>query len=465
MSCKISDSGAHAAAMSLAELNALVRKAIGAALPATYWVRAETSDVRVNAASGHCYLEFIDKDERAGGQITAKARGIIWARTFQMIKPYFERETGQSFRSGLKVLVKVSIVFHEVYGYSLNVCDVDPSYTLGDLVRKRQEILLRLQREGILNLNKELPFPALPQRIAVVTSPTAAGLEDFCDQLAKNKEGFPFYIKLFPAVMQGEKTEESLIDALDRIFSYAGYFDVAVIIRGGGSTSDLSCFDSYLLAVNCAQFPLPIITGIGHERDDTVVDRVAHTRMKTPTAVASFLIECMSREAGRILALEDLITTEAAARLTREKAALQQCIATFPPLVESFLEKRRSRLLAMTVRLSVIPQGLLHRMETVAAYPLRIRRATEAMLARQATLVEAMPTRLRSAFDSLYAAHCRKLDMNGQFIKMASPEYILQRGYTLTVKDGKIIKHAGELAEGDEITIRFYDGERKGTII
>ena len=193
-------------AISLAALHALIRETINRTFPETYWIRAETSDVRVNVSSGHCYLEFIERDEQSG-QLAAKARGAIWARTFQILKPYFEQETGQIFRSGLKTLVNVSVVFHELYGYSLTVHDIDPSYTLGDLVRNRKEIILRLQREGIFDLNKELPFPSLPQRIAVITSPTAAGYEDFVDQLTRNNEGFPFYIKLFPAVMHGEKTE------------------------------------------------------------------------------------------------------------------------------------------------------------------------------------------------------------------------------------------------------------------
>ena len=309
-------------ALSLQELNFAIKEAINDALPQRCWVRAEMSDVRANASSGHCYLEFIDKDEKSG-QIVAKARGTIWARTFQMVKSYFEKETGQSFVSGLKVLVNVSVEFHEVYGYSLSVHDIDPSYTLGDMVKRRKEIILRLQKEGIFELNQDLPFPLLPQRIAVITSPTAAGYEDFINQLTENEYGFPFYIKLFPAIMQGEKTSESVIAALDKIFPHARLFDVVVIIRGGGSASELSSFDSYPLAANCAQFPLPVITGIGHERDDTVVDMVAHTRMKTPTAVASFLVECMVREASRLRELEQSIYDDVMAQISPSKISFE----------------------------------------------------------------------------------------------------------------------------------------------
>ena len=189
-----------------------------------------------------------------------------------MLKPYFELETGQVFASGLKVLVNVSVEFHELYGYNLTVWDIDPAYTLGDMLRKRMEIIRQLKSEGVFELNKELPFPILPRRVAVISSPTAAGYGDFLNQLMHNKAGYPFYVKLFPAIMQGERTEESVIAALDRIDRYRDCFDVVVIIRGGGATSDLNSFDSYLLAANCAQFPLPIVTGIGHERDDTIVD-------------------------------------------------------------------------------------------------------------------------------------------------------------------------------------------------
>ncbi|MEG1544209.1 MAG: exodeoxyribonuclease VII large subunit, partial [Tannerellaceae bacterium] len=215
----------------------------------------EMSDVRVNASSGHCYLEFIEKNQQTG-MLMAKVRGSVWAKTFHMLKPYFEQETGQLFASGLKVLVKVSVEFHELYGFSLTVLDIDPAYTVGDMVRRRMDIIRQLKEEGVFTLNKELSLPPLPQRIAVITSSTAAGYEDFLHQLADNKAGYAFYPKLFPALMQGDKTEVSVIAALDRIYRHADNFDVVVIIRGGGSTSDLNSFDSYPLAANCAQFPV-----------------------------------------------------------------------------------------------------------------------------------------------------------------------------------------------------------------
>lgn len=457
------ENGSHEA-MSLLDLNTAIRDTLREALPETYWVRAEMSDVRPNASSGHCYLEFIEKDEKSG-QLVAKARGTIWARTFQMLKPYFEQETGQPFASGLKVLVNVSVEFHELYGYSLSVHDIDPSYTLGDLVKRRKEIIRRLQEEGIFDLNRELPFPLLPQRIAVITSPTAAGYEDFVHQLVENEYGFSFYIKLFPAIMQGEKTEESVIAALDRIFPHAELLDIVVIIRGGGSTSELSSFDSYPLAANCAQFPLPIISGIGHERDDTIVDMIAHTRMKTPTAVASFLIECMVGEATQLQEMEQTICDDTTARIMREKSVLQMLMAKLPITANGHVGQHRKQLHSLAVRLSALPQWLRNHAEKLDELPLRLCRASDAVIAARSAQVADMPLRLRRASDAVCSERRQALEMDEQYIKMASPEYILKRGYTLTLKDGKIVKHAESLTVGDEISIRFADGEKKGQII
>ena len=235
-------------ALSLYELNGLVKRSIRSCLPDTYWVQAELSDVRSNY-SGHCYLEFIQKDA-SGNNLIAKARGTIWSNIYKMLKPYFEQETGQAFTSGIKVLVQVSVEFHELYGYSLTVLDIDPTYTVGDMERKRREILRQLEEEGVIDLNKELEMPMLPQRIAVISSATAAGYGDFCNQLANNPRGYGFRTELFPAIMQGERVEESILSALDAINNRLEEFDVVVIIRGGGATSDLSGFDTYLLAAS-----------------------------------------------------------------------------------------------------------------------------------------------------------------------------------------------------------------------
>ena len=428
--------------LSLLELNNLVRGAVSEAFPGTCWVRAEMSDVRTNASSGHCYLEFIEKNPITG-QLVARARGSIWAKTFRMLKPYFEMETGQMFASGLKVLVKVSVEFHELYGYSLTVLDIDPAYTLGDMLRKRMEIIRQLKEEGVFTLNKELPFPVLPKRIAVITSPTAAGYEDFLNQLANNKAGYPFYPKLFPALMQGERTEESVIAALDRIYHHIDCFDVVVIIRGGGSTSDLNSFDSYLLAATCAQFPLPVITGIGHERDDTILDMVAHTRMKTPTAVAEFLIGRMDAAAEELEDLQQEVSELASTILLKQKNFLQLLGARLPVIVTNRIERNRSFLQMAGNKLPA---------------------SASAMLLRRRSTLESLQMQLQNRAASRLAEGTRFIPLTEQFIKMASPDYVLKRGYSLSLKDGKIIKHATDLNPGDELVTRFADGDVKSIV-
>jgi exodeoxyribonuclease VII large subunit len=273
--------------ISLFDLNNQVKRTLKERFAEPVWVTAEIASIQENR-SGHCYLELIDKPEGEDNPV-AVAKGTIWAFTYRMLKPYFETTTGRSLERGMKVLVQVEVIFHELYGFSLNIKDINPTFTIGDLERKKREIIEQLEREGIIDMNQRLELSLLPKNIAVISSPTAAGLGDFINQLERNSYGYKFHIKLFPAVMQGEKTTESVIAALDRIYEYEYLFDVVVIIRGGGAQSDLGCFDSYDMAANVAQFPIPVIAGIGHERDETIVDRVAFMRVKTPTAAAAVL--------------------------------------------------------------------------------------------------------------------------------------------------------------------------------
>jgi exodeoxyribonuclease VII large subunit len=429
------------AACSLSELNERVQAVIDGSFPDACWLCAETSDVRVNAVSGHCYLEFVEKDAHTG-QTVARARGTVWEQTFRLLKPYFERETKQPFVSGLKVMVKVSVEFHVLYGYSLAVHDIEPSYTLGDMVRKRQEIIRRLQEEGIFELNRELPLPEIPQRIAVITSPVAAGYEDFIHQLLHNDAGYPFYIKLFPAIMQGGKTEESVISALDRICPHVACFDAVVLIRGGGSASDLDCFDSYPLAAHCAQFPLPVITGIGHERDDSIVDRVAHTRMKTPTAVAAFLIARMDEQAEGVQNLQQALCSRASKMLLDHQAELKMIATRFPLSVMRRIEGNRTQLQSFARKLS----------------------AVSLLIMRQQNLLAGIKQRLHNGVTLLLAGKNREIALSEQFLEMASPGYILKRGYAMILKDGKIIKRAPELVPDDVFTVRFADGERTAVV-
>lgn len=407
-------------ALSLYDLNALVRRSLEQCLPDEYWVQAELSEVRVHPATGHCYVEFVQKDPRSNN-LVAKARGVIWNNVFRLLRPYFEESTGQVFTAGIKVLVQVSVGFHELYGFSLTVHDIDPTYTLGDMARRRREILKQLEEEGVLTLNKELPMPELPRRVAVISSATAAGYGDFCHQLTNNPRGYYFHTELFAAAMQGDRVEESMLAALDSINSCADDFDVVVIIRGGGATSDLSCFDTYLLAAACAQFPLPIITGIGHERDDTVLDSVAHARVKTPTAAAEYLIARMDETADRLNDLAVRLYEGVTVRLKWERNRLQQCRNRIP--TASVRRVSSAKLELLTARKD------LHR-------------SVEAVLAR----------------------HRHKLELLKQRLADASPDKLLARGYSITLKDGKAVKDAALLSPGDRLVTRLYRGEVQSVV-
>jgi exodeoxyribonuclease VII large subunit len=398
---------------SLSELNRRVKSAIRDYLPETYWIRAETSDVRRNQ-NGHCYLEFIEKDA-ATQSIVAKARGMIWSNIFQMLSAYFETETGQPFTSGLNVLVRVSVEFHELYGFSLTVVDIDPSFTVGEIARNRQLVLKQLEEEGVLTLNRELPLAELANRIAVISSPTAAGYEDFRDQLSKNPGGLAFYTRLFPAVMQGDRSEASIIAALEEVFQYSHLFDAVAIIRGGGATSDLSCFDSYPVATNVAQFPLPVVSGIGHERDVTVLDHVAHTRAKTPTAVAEFFINHLTRTAAELIAFQDRIVSESETVMVREQSEL------------------------FTLSKEVVHQSTL-------------------LLQREIAVVAQLSGTLKHFLKQQLQRERHFVESRLQYVQMVSPEHILRRGYTLTTRNGKIITSLKGLSVDDTIQTQFRDG-------
>lgn len=328
--------------LTLFALNNLVRGALAQGFPTACWVVGELSEVRETTA-GHCYIELVERDSVTNEPV-AKARGTVWARIYSLLKPYFLEQTGVPFAMGLKVLLKVTVVFHELYGYSLDVCDIEPSYTIGEAARQRKAILERLLREGVMELNKELSFPLLPQRVAVISSSYAAGYGDFCDQLIKNPYGFVFYPALFSAPMQGSKVEQGIIAALDRIAQNVDSWDVVVIIRGGGATSDLSCFDTYDLANNCAQFPLPIITGIGHKRDETLLDAVAHTSVKTPTAAAELLIRAVAAQAATLEDASRAIATAVNNAIDVQKLRINTLLQRLPVFTALYLQQQQHKL-------------------------------------------------------------------------------------------------------------------------
>ena len=406
--------------LSLLELNGRVKCTIQFEMPDAYWVQAEISSISPSG-QGHCYLELVQKDA-TGRSFLAKAKANIWRGTWLKLKPYFEAQTGETLKVGMKVLLQVTVTFHEVYGYSLVVQDIDPTYTMGDMARRRKEILEQLTKDGVIGLNKELEIPDLPNRIAVISSATAAGWGDFRNQLDGNIYGFRFYVKLFPALMQGDDVERSVISALNAVADRRDDFDLVVIIRGGGAVSELSCFDSYNLAFNIANFPLPVITGIGHERDDTVADVVAHTKVKTPTAAAEFIINRVFDTATR---LEDL---------TRRMGDAVQ-----------------DRMNSENVRIERLSQKL------PSLFAL--------LKARQEQLLETVWIRSVNGVRNLLTAQTHKLEIVDKTLSAADPAVILKRGYSLTRAGGRVVKCASDLKRGDRLTTVFADGSVESEIV
>ena len=382
----------------LRQLNLMVRDAIEMQMPDEYWVEAELSECRERG--GHCYMELIEKDEQTNTPV-ARASAKCWRQTWQIMQPHFERVTGQPLHAGLKVLLRVYAQYHEAYGFSWIVTDIDPTYTIGDMARKRQEIIRQLKEEGIFDLQRELCIPLFAQRIAVISAAGAAGYGDFCRQLDDNEYGFKFEVTLFPAIMQGEQVERSIIDALNNIYSLTSHpspltsqFDCVVIIRGGGATADLSGFDTLALAEHVAQFPIPIITGIGHDRDESILDMVSNTRVKTPTAAATLLIDNLRQ------VLERLNTA-------------QQRISLMGHII---IDAR-------------------HR-------------------------IEMLQQRLSTAIERMMTNQKHRLSQIELLLQSFDPQLLLSRGYSITLHHGRAVRDPQQLKAGDEIETRV----EKGTI-
>jgi exodeoxyribonuclease VII large subunit len=427
--------------LSLYELNSLVRDVISMSLPDSYWVEAELSEAR-EGYGGHCYMELIEKDEHSNTPI-AKAHASCWRNRWMLLKPQFERVTGQRIHAGMKVLLKVHAQFHENYGFSWIVDDIDPTYTMGDMARKRMEIIQTLKEEGVFDLQKELKLPMFCQRIAVISSATAAGYGDFCNQLADNGYGLQFTTALFAATMQGEGVEQSVISALNRINEEWENWDCVVIIRGGGATSDLSGFDTLALAENVANFPLPIITGIGHERDESVLDMISFQRVKTPTAAAAFLVDHLTEVYARIEDAQEAIVNYVKRRLQVERMKFERLSTQIPTLFSLVKVRQSNRLDQLLNRLKVkaerIPADGLHRLEMLDA---RLKEPVARKLERE----------------------LHRIDMLSQRAIAQDPERLLSRGYSITLKDGKSIKDASQLKAGDEIETRFAKGVAKAVV-
>jgi exodeoxyribonuclease VII large subunit len=400
--------------ITLSELTSRIQETIRMSFDTPVWIRAEISELRENPG-GHCYLELIEKDS-ASDTLVAKTKATIWASTYRMLKPYFESSTGQTLRAGLNVLVAVTVEFHGVYGFSLNVRDIDPTFTIGEMAARRLKIIRQLEADGIVEMNKQLDFPELPQRLAIISSASAAGYGDFCDQLNNDPSHFAFYPKLFPAIMQGDQAETSIIGALENIYEHIDQFDVVVIIRGGGATTDLACFDSYDLALNCAQFPLPIISGIGHQRDISILDMVAHTSVKTPTAAAEFLIYTMQQAENRVI---DIITD------------IQNLISSKIEIQNRLIEQTK----------------------------LRIKQTLRSWVVQKSHVLDRQRNRLKSSVRMHLLRQTNKLNMLEKTIETHSPSFLLKHGYTITTSNGKRITSAKQVKAGDKIRTFVGDGD------
>lgn len=401
----------------LLELNHMVRETIERQMDGKYWVEAELSDLHDR---NHCYMELVENDP-FGPTPLAKARAVCWANRWTALRSKFERQTQQQLRPGIKVRMMVTPTFHEAYGFAYQVSDIDPDYTLGDIVRKRMEIIRQLKEAGIFDLQRELVLPRFAQRIAVISSAQAAGYGDFCHQIDDNSYGLSFSHELFAAIMQGEQVEQSVIAALDRINARIDEFDVVVIIRGGGATTDMSGFDTLALAENVANFPLPIITGIGHDRDECILDMVSYMRVKTPTAAAAFLIDHLSEVYNALVSARERISRIAERHLAYEKMRLKQLADRIPTLFALTRERQTKRI-----------DALAHRLDSAATQRLERER--------------------------------HRLQLVTQRAQAQDPIHILRRGYSITLHNGHALRSGDELADGDIIETRLEQGTLKSEI-
>ncbi len=427
------------AAFTLSELNAAIKEAVETAFPETVWLIAEIAEIRCNVR-GHCYLELI---EREGEKTKAQIRANIWAYAFRGIAAAFEKATGESLRQGMKVLLQVSVTFHEVYGLSLNIRDIDPAYSLGEMARKKREIIERLAKEGLLHLNKQIDLPIIAQRIAVISSSSAAGYGDFTNHLDNNPFHYKITYKLYQSSMQGGEAVADITAALHNISRERDLYDAVVIIRGGGSQIDLNCFDTYDLAVAVARCPLPVITGIGHERDDTVVDLVAHTKLKTPTAVAEFLLSAMNSFEEKIINAEKALTALARQRCRMETHRLGY-------LAQQFRHNARDR--------------LSHERAVIDALLLKIMHGVTRLIHQHGNTIE---TRIRSITGGLnlyFEKRANALTHYAQAVKLLDPSNVLQRGFSITYYRGKALTDGSIVGRGDMIETKCFKGFIKSRV-
>ena len=431
LSDKVPNNQAHI--YTLSELNSLIKATIEETFPNTLWVVAEIAEARCDQ-KGHCYMELVEREDN---RKTAQVRANIWSYNYRTLSHKFEKATGETLRQGIKVLLLITVTFHEVYGLSLSIKDIDPTYSLGEMARKKREVIDLLKKEGIIDLNKKLPLPLVPQRIAVISSPTAAGYGDFINHLKHNPYGYRIHSTLYSAFMQGEGAEHSIVDALRKMQKRINLFDMAAIIRGGGSQTDLSCFDSYGIASEVARFPIPVITGIGHERDDTVTDMVAHTKSKTPTDVAQFIISGVRGFEERIIELQRKLIRQTEELMKDNLQTLSSCMHDLTyKVMQTLSDSRRG--------IDRERQKLLSSLKTFGD--------------KKETQMLTYQKDLKLQIKQLLTKENARLDGIEQAIKHLDPENILKRGYSITYLNGKSVRDVHMTERGSIIQTKLYKG-------
>lgn len=450
--------------VSLTELQLIIRDSLYMSLPDFYWVTAEISELKENN-SGHCYLELIEKnpDEK---NVRARVRAIIWSNRFRFLKAFFEDSTKETLREGLKVLVKIKVEYHEIYGLSLIISDIDPAFTIGDMAMKRQLIIKKLEQEGVFTMNKDLEFPAVPQRIAIISSKTAAGYTDFVNHLNGNSFGYVFYTALIESTLQGSETEQGVINALDKIATISHLFDVVVIIRGGGSQSDLSWFDNYNIAYHVTQFPLPVITGIGHEKDVSVTDMVANRSLKTPTAVADFLIDSVAGAEEYINEMSSGIIENSRVIIEKNKNRIETSFIKLPSTIRILLSDVKEKLSSSLMEFNISGREMIFRAAIIPAnQKSKLFSIAKSLCSEKKSILDRGKQSLLSATSSFRMENIVKVQVLENKLQLLDPDNILQRGYSITTINGNILKNSREIKAGDMINTQLYKGRISSRII
>lgn len=443
--------------ITLLEFTQKIQWALENTLPTNVWVIAEISDINVNR-NGHCYLELVEKDENNTG-LKAKMRATIWGNSFRLLKPFFETATNRKLTSGLKVLVLCNASFHSVYGLSLNITDMDPSYTIGEIEREKRETVNRLISEGVFDMNRELSVPVPPKRIAVVSSASAAGFQDFTNQLENNSYGYRIHFKLFEAQVQGNEAENSMANALEAIYNEIFNWDLVAIIRGGGSQTDLACFDSYYLASHIAQFPIPVITGIGHERDNTVADLVAHTRLKTPTAAAEFIISHFSEARQLLLNSIDNFVNQTLNFTYELNNTLNKRMGRLAPIVLKGISSNLLNIQFLNQKINVTTLKLLKYENK--EHELRISKLDNIIrgtLSDQIQFFKYRTNSLKNSTQQILQTNYQKILFHEMVSNIVDPQMVMKRGFSLTSLNGSIIVDSKQLKKNDRIITHFSSG-------